>query len=107
MEGRKNCIEYQESSIEYRLEEKRMSAKFTVTVPNCFSRLPLWFVLTFYRLRYGYSACFIHIQKFHFAIVDPADYDLLRKYKWRLNRSNRTYYAFRTRSEERRVGKEC
>ena len=67
-----------------------------INVPNCFSRLPLWFVLIYYRLRYGYSARFIHIQKFRFAIVDPADYDLLHKHKWRLNRSNRTYYAFRT-----------
>ena len=44
----------------------------------------------------GHSACFIHIKKFRFAIVDPADYDQLRRYKWRLNRSNRTFYAFRT-----------
>jgi hypothetical protein len=73
-----------------------MSAKFTVTVPDCFSRLCLWVVLTLYRLRFGHSACFIHIKKFRFAIVDPADYDALCRFKWRLNRSSRTFYAFCT-----------
>ncbi|MBN2019927.1 MAG: HNH endonuclease [Sedimentisphaerales bacterium] len=52
--------------------------------------------LAWHRLRFGRDACFIHIRKFRFAVVDPADYELLRRYKWRLNRSNRTYYAFCT-----------
>jgi hypothetical protein len=67
-----------------------------INIPDWFSRLCLWLVLFYYRLRFGYSACFIHIKKFRFAIVDPADYDQLCRFKWRLNRSNRTFYAFCT-----------
>jgi len=69
---------------------------FQIKAPNWFGRLCLCVVLFYYRLRFGHSVCFIHIKKFRFAIVDPYDYDRLRRYKWRLNRSNRTYYAFRT-----------
>jgi hypothetical protein len=73
-----------------------MKVNLTLTIPNWLDRLGLWFILLYYRLRFGHSACFIHIKKFRFAIVDRADYDQIRRYKWRLCRSNRTFYAFCT-----------
>ena len=69
---------------------------FQIKTPYWFNRLCRRAVLFYYRLRFGHSVCLIHIKKFRFAIVDPYDYDYLRRFKWRLNRSNRTFYAFRT-----------
>ncbi len=71
-------------------------ARIEIKVPTRLDRICTWLILTYYRLRFGHSACFIHIKKFRFAIVDPYDYDYLRRYKWRLNRSNRTFYTFCT-----------
>lgn len=73
-----------------------MKVRFAIHVPNWPDRICTWFILMYYRLRFGHSVCFIHIKKFRFAIVDPYDYDYLRRFKWRLCRSNRTFYAFRT-----------
>ena len=73
-------------------------ARIEINVPNWLDRICTWFILTYYRFRFGQSVCFIRIKKFRFAIVDRYDYNRLRQYKWRLNRSNRTFYAFCTRS---------
>ncbi|MFH1369974.1 MAG: HNH endonuclease [Planctomycetota bacterium] len=70
-----------------------------VNLPYRFDHICTWLILTYYRFRFGHSVRFIHIKKFRFAIVDPYDYDRLRRYKWRINRSNRTFYAFCTLSQ--------
>jgi hypothetical protein len=66
-------------------------------------KLPSWFLrpfvsasLFFHRLRFGRSACFIYIARLRFAVIDHADYDILKWFKWRLCRSGRILYAFCT-----------
>jgi hypothetical protein len=70
-----------------------------IKTENCFYRLCLYIVFLYYRFRFGRSARFIHIKNFRFAVVDPYDFDRLRRYKWRLCRSSRTFYAFHTLSQ--------
>jgi len=76
-----------------------MNVNFTTDSPNRLGRIFTWFILIFYRLRFGRSASFIHIKKFRFAVVDSDDFDRLSRFKWRLCRSNRTFYAFCTVSQ--------
>jgi hypothetical protein len=75
-----------------------MKVNLAIGIPVWLDKICVWPLLLYHRLRFGHSACFIRIKKFRFAIVDPCDYNRLRRYKWRLNRSNRTFYAFCTRS---------
>ncbi len=73
-----------------------MNLHFKINVPSWFQHVIIWPLLLYYRLCFGYSIRLIHIAKFKFAVVDSADYDRLNRYKWRLCRSNRTFYAFLT-----------
>jgi hypothetical protein len=50
-------------------------------------------VLFYRRIRYGYPFRRIPLTLGKFAIVDPEDYDRLRKYKWHAQQSDRTFYA--------------
>jgi hypothetical protein len=61
-------------------------------------------VLLYRKLRYGYPFRRIPLNQGYYAIVDPDDYDRLRKYKWQVNKKNNTYYATRHKwlSEEKR-----
>jgi len=74
----------------------KLNFNFTIVVPNCLERVIRLPHLLYYRLFLGCDVRFIHISNFKFAVVDPADYDELVKYPWRLCRSKRTCYAFRT-----------
>lgn len=69
-----------------------------IKLPSWLQRLLISALLFFYRLRFGSSACFIYIARLRFAVVDPADYDKLINFKWRLCRSGRIRYAFCTLS---------
>jgi len=62
--------------------------------------------LLYRRFRYGYAFRKIPLTKGKFAIVDPADYEHLSKYKWHAVRGSETYYAVRIgRVSEKRCGK--
>ncbi|MGA2171518.1 MAG: AP2/ERF family transcription factor [Sedimentisphaerales bacterium] len=74
----------------------KFNFNFTINVPRWLRQIILWPVILYYRLRFGQVVRLIHIANFKFAIVDLADYEELRKYPWRLCRSNRTCYAFYT-----------
>jgi len=50
-------------------------------------------VLLYRRIRYGYPFRRIPLTLGKFAIVDPEDYDRLRRYKWHVNKSVHTFYA--------------
>jgi hypothetical protein len=52
-------------------------------------------VLLYRRLRYGYPFRRIPLNKCKYAIVDPDDYERLRKYKWHISKTDNTYYAIR------------
>jgi hypothetical protein len=75
-------------------------AKITVTfeLPSWFVRPILFLVLLCRRLRYGYAFLRIPLTQGCFAIVDPADYPHLSRYKWRLcrTRGKNTLYAERS-----------
>ena len=75
-------------------------AKITVTfeLPSWLVRPILCLVLLCRRLRYGYAFRRIPLTQGRYAIVDPADYPRLNKYKWRLCRTKgkNTLYAERS-----------
>jgi hypothetical protein len=75
-------------------------AKITVTfeLPSWLVRPILFLVLLCRRLRYGYAFRRIPLTQGRYAIVDPADYPSLSKYKWRLCRTKgkNTLYAERS-----------
>jgi hypothetical protein len=73
-----------------------MKLNFKISVLFWLNRIILWLSLQYHRLLFGCDARFIYIAKLRFAVVDSADYDFLRSFKWRLSRSDRTYYAFTT-----------
>jgi hypothetical protein len=73
-----------------------MSLSIKIKIPACLVRILTFPLLIFLKLRYGPSARFIYIARLKFAIVDASLYDRLRCYNWRLNRSNRTWYACAT-----------
>lgn len=55
---------------------------------------PLLFLLLLYRrIRYGYPFRRIPLTQGQYAIVDPEDYDRVRKYKWHVHKSAHTFYA--------------
>jgi hypothetical protein len=53
----------------------------------------LLLVLSYRRIRYGYPFRRIPLTQGKYAIVDPEDYDRLRKYKWHVQKSAHTFYA--------------
>jgi len=75
-------------------------AKITVIfeLPSWLVRPILFLVLLCRRLRYGYAFRRIPLTQGRYAIVDPADFPRLSKYKWRLcrTRGKNTLYAERS-----------
>jgi hypothetical protein len=71
------------------------SVQVNILLPDCIYRLSVWLLLCYRRLRYGYPFRRIPLTQGKFAIVDPADYDKLAKYKWFAMRSRRGLYAVR------------
>jgi len=75
-------------------------AKVTITfeLPSWLVRPILFMVLICRRLRYGYAFRRIPLTQGRYAIVDPAGYPHLSKYKWRLCRTwgKNTLYAERS-----------
>jgi hypothetical protein len=74
--------------------------KITVTfeLPSWLVRPILFLVLIYRRLRYGYAFRRIPLTQGRYAIVDPADFPHLNRYKWRLCRTKgkNTLYAERS-----------
>jgi len=69
-----------------------------IKIPPFLERIYVRLLLLRYR-RLGPDIRLIPLTKARFAIVDLADYERLRKHKWRAARSNRTFYAVRTDPE--------
>jgi hypothetical protein len=76
--------------------DMRFNFNFRINVPRWLREIIVRPMLLFYRLYFGQPVCLIHIANFKFAIVDPCDYEEMRKYRWRLCRSRRSDYAFYT-----------
>jgi len=69
--------------------------KITIDIPDWLERLIVWLALLYRRIRYGYSFRRIPITQGKFAIVDPEDYERLKKYKWYARKGPKTFYAVR------------
>jgi hypothetical protein len=65
----------------------------------------LFLVLLYRRLRYGYAFRRIPLTQGFFAIVDPADYDDLAKYNWRICKSKGKHTLYAERSVRKTNGK--
>ena len=76
----------------------KINVSISLPVPAVFVRIAVWIVLLYRRLRYGYAFRRIPLTQGCFALIDPADYRRLSKYKWRLRRTRgkNTLYAERS-----------
>ena len=66
-----------------------------IRIPRWLDYLAVLPVLLYRKLRYGYVFRRIPLSRGKYAIVDPDDYERIRKYKWYVCPSDRTYYAIR------------
>ena len=64
----------------------------------------VWLVLLYRRMRYGYAFRRIPLTQGRFAIVDPADYQRLSRYKWRLCKTKGKNVLYAERSIRRADG---
>lgn len=67
--------------------------KVTVEIPDWVFRPVVWVALLYRRLRYGYAFRRIKLSQDQIAIVDPDDYEYLKKYTWYARKSPSTFYA--------------
>ncbi len=81
--------------------------KVTVTLelPFWLVRLLVRLVLLYRRMRYGYAFRRIPLTQGRFAIVDPADYQSLSRYKWRLCKTKGKNVLYAERTTRRADGK--
>jgi len=76
--------------------EKVIKLVLTFTIPSRLQKPILFLLLLHRRIQYGYAFRKIPLTKGKFAIVDPEDYQRLRKYKWYARKSPHTFYAVRS-----------
>ena len=62
-------------------------------------------MLLYRRAQYGYAFRRIPLTQGYFAIVDPADYERLSRYKWRLRKTKGKHVLYAERSIRRTDGK--
>ena len=75
---------------------RRLKIKITISIPVLIERLLVFALLSYRRLRYGYSFRRIPLTQGKYAIVDPEDYPRISKHKWYVVRSPRSDYAARS-----------
>jgi hypothetical protein len=66
-----------------------------IEIPAWLERLIVPLVLLYRRLRFGYAFRRIPLTQGLYALVDPADYADLSRYRWHANRGRDTFYAQR------------
>ena len=69
--------------------------KIKIYLPDCIYHLRTLFILTYRRFKYGFPFRKIPLTKNQFALVDPADYKKLKKYRWSAIEKPNTFYAVR------------
>ena len=77
----------------------------TFELPDYLTQLLVRVVLVYRRARYGYVFRRIPLTQGYFAIVDPADYEPLSRYKWRLCKTKGKNVLYAERSVRRADGK--
>ena len=66
-----------------------------IEIPTWLERLVVPLVLLYRRLRFGHAFRRIPLTQGLYALVDPADYAELSRYRWHANRGRETFYAQR------------
>jgi len=66
-----------------------------IKIPRRIYIVALWAILKYRKIRTGRHFRKIHLTQNKFALVDPADYPHLSKYKWHLAKAKHTNYAAR------------
>ena len=71
---------------------------FSLPVPAILVRIVVWITLLCRHIKYGYAFRRIKLTQGYFALIDPADYQRLSRYNWRLCRTKgkNTLYAERS-----------
>jgi len=64
-----------------------------IVLPELIYQLGVWVLLRYRRIRYGYPYRRMPLSQGKYAIVDPEDYEKLKKYKWYARKSVSTFYA--------------
>ena len=77
----------------------------TIELPSWLVQPILFLVLLYRRLRFGYTFRRIPLTQGYYAIVDPADFPHLSKYKWRLCRTKGKNVLYAERSVRKANGK--
>jgi len=72
-----------------------MTVTIRIEIPAWLERLVVPLVLLYRRLRFGYAFRRIPLTQGRYALVDPADYAELSRYRWHANRGRDTFYAQR------------
>jgi hypothetical protein len=80
-------------------------AEIVLRIPDWVECLAVRLVLLYRRLRYGYAFRRIPLTQGRFALVDPADYLALSRYKWRLCKTRGKKVVYAERSIRRPNGK--
>jgi hypothetical protein len=78
------------------VRQRRIAIELRVKIPVWIERLLIFVLLSYRRIRFGYPFRTIPLTKGKFAIVDPEDYDRLRKDKWYAHDSKHTFYAVKS-----------
>jgi HNH endonuclease len=76
----------------------------TLELPCWLGRLLVRLMLLYRRMRYGYAFRRIPLTQGRFAIVDPADYQCVSRYKWRLCKTKGKNVLYAERSIRRPEG---
>jgi hypothetical protein len=76
-------------------EERIMSTKLTVTVPNWLDRIFAWPAMAYRQLKFGYTYRKIYLDEGKWTILDQQDYYRYSCFKWCLSGGNGKFYAAR------------
>lgn len=68
----------------------------SIVLPTVIVELAVCLVLIYRKMRYGYKYRLIQLTQGEYAIVDPEDYELLVRLRWRATKSRNTCYAIRS-----------
>lgn len=79
-------------------DEKMPRYNYTIQVPERIDRVVVWPILLYRRRRYGYTFRKVWLTQGKFAKVSPCDFERISQYKWRAQKTVRSYNAVRVKT---------